>query len=130
MNGIKIVKGESFYENLTGKLFVEKINPSWFIFSEGFRKSRVTRIMNRITSLIFASLGLLLTSPLIAVISLAIKLDSKGPVFFGQKRCGEDDKSFLICKFRSMVHNAEETCGRPARHLTPLGPVVVEDGTF
>jgi sugar transferase (PEP-CTERM system associated) len=111
MNGIKIVEGESFYENLTGRILVERINPSWLIFSEGFRKSRATRIVKRLSGLIISSLGLLIAAPLITVISLAIKLDSKGPVIFRQARCGEDGKSFRICKFRSMVHDAEETCG-------------------
>lgn len=111
MNGISIVKGESFYENLTGKLLVEMINPSWFIFADGFRKSWATRIMHRIANLILAGLGILLTLPLIAVVSLAIKFDSKGPVIYRQKRVGQDNKGFMICKFRTMIHNAEETSG-------------------
>lgn len=47
--------------------------------------------------------GLLLASPLMIIISIAIKIDSKGPVFFRQKRTGKNGKEFYICKFRTMV---------------------------
>lgn len=111
VRGIKILEGESFYEKLTGKILVEQTHPSWLIFSEGFRKSRFTRIMKRASDLIFASLGLLVILPLIGIIGVAIKLDSKGPIIFKQERCGEGERPFRLYKFRSMVDNAEEGCG-------------------
>ena len=111
MKGIQILEGATLYEELTGKIFVEKLNPSWLIFSHGFRKSRITRFMKRATGLVVASVGLLLTLPLIGLIALAIKLDSKGPVIFKQNRCGEDGRLFKLCKFRSMIDDAEATCG-------------------
>jgi sugar transferase (PEP-CTERM system associated) len=107
MKGIKVVEGETLYEELAGKIFVEKLNPSWLIFSDGFRKSRATRFMKRATGLILSGLGLLLALPLIGLIALAIKLDSKGPVIFKQERSGEDGRIFKLCKFRSMIDNAE-----------------------
>jgi lipopolysaccharide/colanic/teichoic acid biosynthesis glycosyltransferase len=58
-----------------------------------------------------ASFGLLVASPLIGLIALAIKMDSKGPVIFKQVRCGEGESTFELCKFRSMIENAEEVCG-------------------
>lgn len=111
MKGIKIIEGESLYEQLTGKLFVEKLNPSWLIFSDGFRKSEIMRLTKWAVDIIMASVGLLLTSPLIGLIALAIKFDSKGPVFFKQDRCGETGRVFKLYKFRSMIDNAEAACG-------------------
>ena len=111
MKGIQIVEGEALYEVLTGKIFVEKLNPSWLIFSEGFRISRMGRFTKRIVGLITASVGLLLALPLIAVIAVAIKLDSKGPVFFKQERCGQNGRVFNLYKFRSMIENAEADSG-------------------
>ncbi|NVM21505.1 MAG: TIGR03013 family PEP-CTERM/XrtA system glycosyltransferase [Desulfobacterales bacterium] len=111
MKGIEISEGESLYEELTGKIFVEKLNPSWLIFSDGFRKSRITRFTKRAVGLIVSSTGLLITSPLIALIVLAIRLNSKGPVIFEQDRCGEDGRIFKLCKFRSMIDNAEVATG-------------------
>jgi sugar transferase (PEP-CTERM system associated) len=111
MKGIKILEGASLYEELAGKIFVEKLNPSWFIFSHGFHKSRITRLIKRSTGLIVASIGLLLTLPLIGLIALAVKLDSKGPAIFKQDRSGMDGRIFKLCKFRSMIDNAEAASG-------------------
>ena len=52
-------------------------------------------------------LGLLLIAPLMAMIAVAIKLDSRGPVFFRQRRVGRDDEVFEIYKFRTMVEDAD-----------------------
>jgi lipopolysaccharide/colanic/teichoic acid biosynthesis glycosyltransferase len=54
---------------------------------------------------LFAILGLILLLPLFLIISLAIKIDSKGPVFFRQIRLGRHGRAFNIYKFRSMTHN-------------------------
>jgi sugar transferase (PEP-CTERM system associated) len=107
MQGIPIQEGISFYENLTGCLQVECVNPSFLIFSDGFRKSRMTRTLKRIKSLTVSSVGLLLSLPLITIIILLIKWDSRGPVFYRQVRVGENGRSFELLKFRSMVENAE-----------------------
>ena len=56
-------------------------------------------------------MGLALTWPLWILIAAAIKLDSRGPVFFRQERLGKDGKPFQILKFRTMIKDAE----RPAR---------------
>jgi sugar transferase (PEP-CTERM system associated) len=111
MKGIQVLEGETLYEQLTGKVFVEKLNPSWFIFSDGFRKSRTTPFTKRATGLVVASVCLLLMLPLIGIIALAIKLNSKGPVIFKQDRSGEGGRVFKLCKFRSMIDNAESACG-------------------
>jgi len=111
MEGIKIQEGETLYEELTGKLFVEKLNPGWLIFSDGFRKPKMTRLVKRVTGFVMAGALVLLTLPLIGIIALAIKLDSKGPVFFKQNRCGVDGRPFSVLKFRSMIDDAEASCG-------------------
>ena len=112
MKGIQVIEGETLYEELAGKIFVEKLNPSWLIFSDGwFFKSRTIRVMKRTTGFIVASVGLVLMLPLIGLIALAIKLDSKGPVIYKQNRCGKDGRVFKLCKFRSMIDNAEAACG-------------------
>ena len=111
MSGMTILEGESFYEKLAGKILAENINPSWFIYSDGFRKSRLDRLTKRLIGFILSSLGLLLTLPLTLIIAVAIKLDSNGPVIYKQERCGEDGRVFKLCKFRSMIDNAEAECG-------------------
>ena len=107
MRGIKVEDGIDFYEHLTGKLNVEKMRPSVLIFSNGFYKSKLETGMKRIYCFIFSLIGLLLFSPLMLVISLLIKIDSPGPVFYRQERVGENGKIFNLLKFRSMRENAE-----------------------
>jgi sugar transferase (PEP-CTERM system associated) len=117
VSGIEVIDGNSFYEMLTGKLIVNAINPSWLIFSEGFRKSLTRRVMKRSVDLLLSLVLLILFFPVILIIALLIKIDSKGPVFFSQERVGQNRKIYRIHKFRSMVQDAE----------TLSGPVWAED---
>jgi sugar transferase (PEP-CTERM system associated) len=109
--GIEIIDGNSFYEMLTGKLIVKAINPSWLIFSEGFRTSRFRRFIKRSVDLILAFIGLVIFLPLIGIIAILVKLDSKGPVIFSQERVGQNGKIYSVHKFRSMICDAEKECG-------------------
>jgi len=111
MKGVTIVEGETLYEELTGKLFVERLNPSWLIFSEGFRKSPLTRFSKRLTGSVLAAFCIIITLPLAILAMITIKLDSPGPIFFRQTRLGEDGRTFQILKFRSMINNAEGVSG-------------------
>jgi len=65
----------------------------------------------RLFDIFFSLLGLILLSPFFLIVSILIKKDSRGPVFYKGKRVGEDGKMFRIFKFRTMVHNAEEIGG-------------------
>jgi sugar transferase (PEP-CTERM system associated) len=111
VKGIDIIEGITFYEMLTGKLIVEQINPGWLIFSEGFRKSRIKRFIKRIIDLSLSSVLLILFLPLIVITAVLIKIDSEGPVIFLQDRVGENRKTYLTYKFRSMIVNAEKQSG-------------------
>jgi exopolysaccharide biosynthesis polyprenyl glycosylphosphotransferase len=63
------------------------------------------RLIKRSFDMLFAGLGIAITLPLMAVIALAVKLDSRGPVFFRQRRVGRNGVEFTMLKFRSMVHD-------------------------
>lgn len=73
-----------------------------------FQKNRSYFVMKRFIDLFGASLGIIFLSPIMILTALAVKLESKGPVFFGQERVGQGGKLFKMYKFRSMVTNAEE----------------------
>jgi lipopolysaccharide/colanic/teichoic acid biosynthesis glycosyltransferase len=66
-----------------------------------------TRFGKRALDLLVASLVLLLLLPLLLLIALAIKLESRGPIFYRQERVGRHGRPFRLCKFRSMVVGAE-----------------------
>ncbi len=71
------------------------------------RRSRFQHVGKRIVDVVAAGLGLLALSPLMLIVALAIRLDSKGPILFRQRRLGLDGKEFLMWKFRTMVEDAE-----------------------
>lgn len=109
--GIDVISGSSFYEMLTGKVLVREIEPSWLIFSKGFQKSKLKAGMKRIQDIILSSILLTLLSPLLIVVAILIKRDSKGPVLFAQDRVGGGKKEYMMHKFRSMAQDAEKLTG-------------------
>ena len=102
MAGIVVEDGIEVHERLTEKLAIESLTPSFLFFSGDFTKSRFQMALRRVVSLVFALVGLVLTAPLMALIALAIKLDSYGPVFFVQDRAGLRGRTFRLVKFRTM----------------------------
>ncbi len=100
--GIVVEDGLRAYEYFTGKLPIESLTPSFLIFSGAFRKSRLQLALRRTCSFLAAVTGLLLTAPLMAVIALAIKLDSRGPILFVDERAGRTGRPFRLYKFRTM----------------------------
>jgi sugar transferase (PEP-CTERM system associated) len=112
LSGVRVEDATTTYERLTGKILIDDLKPSWLIFSDGFRASRVTRIVKRMLDLSLSMLGFLLAAPLMALTALAIKLDSPGPVLYDQERVGENGRVFTVYKFRSMRTDAERA-GQP-----------------
>lgn len=80
-------------------------------------------LLKRAIDIFGASQGLLLLSPLFVAIAVAIKLDSAGPVFFSQQRCGKGGRPFRMLKFRTMVVNAEKLQKQLAENKDVDGPV-------
>jgi sugar transferase (PEP-CTERM system associated) len=111
LDGIEILQGQSFYEMLAGRLYVEQLNPGWLVFSEGFDRSLLQTVLKRAADIVFSVLLLILLLPLLLLTALLIRLDSDGPVFFTQERIGEKRKIFRIYKFRSMTSDAEAKSG-------------------
>ena len=108
LQGRMIEDSISFYEAITGKILVEKVNPAWLIFSDGFEYNKITYLIKRILDLTLATIGLILASPVALLTAICIKLESPGPVLYKQERVGEKGESFLIIKFRSMRQDAEK----------------------
>jgi exopolysaccharide biosynthesis polyprenyl glycosylphosphotransferase len=96
---------------LTGKVAVENLKPSWMVFNDGFDVSRRILRQKKILSFAASMILAILLLPLIPIIALLIKIDSRGPVFHKQERVGMNGKVFTIFKFRSMRANAEKETG-------------------
>ena len=100
--GIRVEDAVETYESLTGKLALELMPPSRVIFSHEYATARFQPAFARALSLLVAVTGLIVLAPVMAVIALAIKLDSRGPVFFVQQRAGLYRLPFNLIKFRTM----------------------------
>ena len=105
--GVSIQDATEVYEAVTGKVAIETLRLSWLLFSPGFQVSRALVVYKRASSLILATIGLVLTLPLMALIAIAIRMDSAGPVIYRQKRMGKSGKPFTLYKFRTMVDGAD-----------------------
>jgi sugar transferase (PEP-CTERM system associated) len=106
--GVHVNEISTFLERETGRVDLQSVNPSWLIFSDGFSSGRMLSSMFKRLFDITASLVLLtFTLPLILVTALAIKLESKGPAFYRQRRVGLYNVGFDILKLRSMRQDAE-----------------------
>jgi sugar transferase (PEP-CTERM system associated) len=101
----------SVYEEYTGKIAVENLRPSWLIFSEGFRKTRVLMAAKRALDLAFAIVGLTIGVPIMLLVGLLVKCTSRGPMFYHQTRVGLKGREFTVHKFRTMREDAELTTG-------------------
>jgi sugar transferase (PEP-CTERM system associated) len=111
LDGVTFDHLASVYEEYTGKIAVENLRPSWFIFSSGFRKTRVLAASKRVLDVVASALGLVVTAPIMALVALAVRLTSPGPVLYHQNRVGLHGRIFVVHKFRTMRENAEAETG-------------------
>ncbi len=111
VQGLVIEDAHTALAALTGRVWLEAVRPSWFVFSDGFRRPFLVAVMKRAIDLASSVIGLLLTAPIMALVALAIKLDSKGTVLYKQTRVGLGDRPFELLKFRSMRTDAETANG-------------------
>ncbi|MBK6706407.1 MAG: TIGR03013 family PEP-CTERM/XrtA system glycosyltransferase [Sphingomonadales bacterium] len=106
--GVHVNDISSFLERETGRVDLDSVNPSWLIFSDGFSSGRrLSGIAKRLFDIVASALLLLLTLPIILLFALLVKLESKGPAFYRQKRVGRYGENFDLVKLRSMRADAE-----------------------
>ncbi|MHB9941086.1 multidrug MFS transporter [Clostridium sporogenes] len=92
-------------------------------YKSEYSKTMMYFAIKRIIDLLGAIIGLILLSPILIIIAIAIKLDSKGPVFFIQERVGKDGQIFNMYKFRSMVIDAEDKLSKLKDKNEMSGPM-------
>ncbi len=107
VEGIRVEDAHSTVSALSGRIWLDLVRPSWFVFSDGFSRSRATLIVKRIIDLVFGLLGLVISAPIMLLVAIAIRLDSRGPIIFSQTRVGWKGECFDVLKFRSMRVDAE-----------------------
>jgi sugar transferase (PEP-CTERM system associated) len=108
LSGVRVEDATTTYERITGKILLDDLRPSWLIFSDGFRVSRMSRWMKRGIDLTLSLAMGVLALPLMALTAIAIWLEDGRPVLYCQERVGEAGRPFTLCKFRSMRTDAEQ----------------------
>ncbi|HEY8997843.1 MAG TPA: TIGR03013 family XrtA/PEP-CTERM system glycosyltransferase [Edaphobacter sp.] len=106
-DGVLIEDSNALLERLTGKLYLDGLRPSSFIYAEGFRLKPSQQLARRLVSTLTAAIGLLLFLPLFPFVVLMVRLSSPGPIFFRQTRVGMGGRPFTVYKFRTMRTDAE-----------------------
>jgi sugar transferase (PEP-CTERM system associated) len=111
LQGVKVEEATSWMERISGRIEVENMYPSWVVLGEGFRRGTAFMMIRRAMSVLISLIGLILALPLFPLIMLAIRLDSKGPVFYTQTRVCKNGRLFKLVKFRTMRQDAETANG-------------------
>jgi sugar transferase (PEP-CTERM system associated) len=121
LNGIEIRDMVDVYEELTGRIPVKYIGDQWLLFAEGFYllHKEYTQKIKRIMDLTISGIMLIVTAPLMALITLGVRLESPGPILYRQVRVGKKEQNFVILKFRTMREDAEENGIRWAAENDP-----------
>src|SRR5207248_5771630 len=108
LSGVRVEDATTTYERVTGKILIDDLRPSWLIFSDGFRVSRLTRLMKRAIDLTLALAMTVAALPVVAMTALLVLIDDGAPVLSRQERVGENGRTFVLSKFRSMRKDAEK----------------------
>ena len=105
--GVLVTDLSTFFEREAGMVQLNIVDPSWLVFSGGFDYSTPRRLTKRFFDLIAAGALLAVAWPVMLLVALAVRLESKGPVIYRQIRVGEHGRHFEMVKFRSMRVDAE-----------------------
>jgi sugar transferase (PEP-CTERM system associated) len=119
--GIDVTELLTFLERETGRVHIDVLNPSWMIFSQGFKRDPLRLFSSRAIDLI-ASLGVLVVAlPAMVLTFLAIKIEDgwQAPALYRQARVGLGGQVFRVVKFRSMRQDAELNGAQWAQHADP-----------
>ncbi len=106
--GVSVEDAHTVFERISGRIPLERLSPSWLIFSDGFSKIKTAACNQARHRHHCVAVGILLTLPIMGAVALAILLESGRPVLFRQKRVGLNGEVFEILKFRSMRQDSEK----------------------
>lgn len=111
LRGIQITELASFFEQRTGKIHIDAWSPGRMIFLDGFDNNVWRMMVKRLFDMTVASIGLLLAAPVMFLLVLIVRHESKwrDPAIYKQIRTGQHGQPFTIYKFRSMVVDAERS---------------------
>jgi sugar transferase (PEP-CTERM system associated) len=106
--GIRVVDIATHFEKNLHQISLRHVNPGWLVFGDGFNQGAVRSAMKRLCDVFVSLLLLIVSAPLMLLAALAVKAESRGPVFYRQERVGLNGAPFSVIKFRSMRTDAEK----------------------
>lgn len=110
--GIRVVDIATHVERNLHQISLKHVNPGWLIFGDGFNQGALRSGIKRLSDIVVSLVLLIVSAPVMLLAALAVKLESRGPVFYRQERVGQNGAPFRVTKFRSMCQDAEKD-GRP-----------------
>ena len=128
LGGIDVREREEIFEQITGRIAVAAMRPSYLIFNEGFRRQPWADLMKRCVDIVMALTIFALAWPFMILTAIMVRADSPGAALFKQERIGRDGKPFTLMKFRSMRIDAEAVSG--AVWATEDDPRITRVGRF
>jgi exopolysaccharide biosynthesis polyprenyl glycosylphosphotransferase len=109
--GVRTLSEAEFMEQRLNRVDLALLPQDWLLRAQGLREGRLEIGLRRAFDIAGSLLLLLVTLPLLLLAAIAIKLETRGPVFYRQERVGRAGRVFTLFKFRSMVANAEAAGG-------------------
>jgi sugar transferase (PEP-CTERM system associated) len=107
LNGVQITDLAGFFERVHSRVPIELLKVSWLIYGNGYRQGWMRAFIKRTFDVTIATLLLVVTLPLMAIVAAMIMVESGTPVIYRQTRVGRRGKLFTMLKFRSMATDAE-----------------------
>jgi lipopolysaccharide/colanic/teichoic acid biosynthesis glycosyltransferase len=128
---VRMIEATALYEDVLGHVPIGAINSAWFQFIMHPRFSPSSPLTKRLLDIIVSGTLVLLASPLLVLSAIAVKLDG-GPIFYRQRRVGEEGRAFDMIKFRTLVADADKqfAAGRPEEELITRAGRVLRKGHF
>jgi sugar transferase (PEP-CTERM system associated) len=108
LHGVRVVDIATHFEKTLGQIRLDSVNPGWLIFGDGFNQGLARTAVKRVFDIVFASVLILVSLPVMLITGILILLESGGPILYLQERVGQNGRLFSVVKFRSMRTDAEK----------------------
>ncbi|MGL6110820.1 MAG: sugar transferase, partial [Rubrivivax sp.] len=128
VRGIPVMDLAGHTEAVRNEVPIDSLKGSWLVYGHGFVQGRARQLFKRVFDILCSTVLLIVTSPVMLLAMIAIKLDSPGPVIYRQARVGLGGRTFMCTKFRSMRSDAEKD--GVARWASKNDPRVTRIGAF
>ena len=108
LHGVRVVDIATHFEKTLGQIRLDSVNPGWLIFGDGFNQGLLRTLVKRVFDIVFATILIIVSTPVMLITGILILLESGGPILYLQERVGLNGRLFSVVKFRSMRTDAEK----------------------